>query len=84
MGSRWNSTVDRRLRIILRIPLHGLSGVGSQDKFDQLQRLVQPRRDSATRQPVAVEAKAWMAAGDFTLGKRSSKQGRNAQCVVGS
>lgn len=66
MGSRWDSTVDRRLRIILRIPLHGLSGVGSQDKSDQLQRLVQPRRDSATRQPVAVEAKAWMAAGDFT------------------
>lgn len=61
---------------MLRVPLHGLSGVGSQDKFDQLQRLVQPRRDSATRQPVAVKAKAWMAAGDLPLGETLLKAGQ--------
>jgi len=42
---------------------------------DQLQRLVEPRRDAAAGEPVAVEVEAGMARNDSDLGKALGKAG---------
>jgi hypothetical protein len=66
----------------LRVLLDLLRGDRSLQQPDEHQCFVEARRNPAARQATAVEHEAGVPSATMTLGKRSAKQGTNAQCVV--